>query len=1498
MEQEKKSIDTRNSFKKGSLKSLIWKIPIFIVALFLSFFIFLYLILTFNFTKSFLLNVAINIANNSFNGRISFESVNFSPFKGIVLNNLLVSLNSDTIAYVDKVLLDWDLEPIFKRNIVVKKIVLFNPKINLVKEYGDSLWNFQKFLKPSKAEENQSKTNLRIFINLFELKNGTFKFTDKNHKSNENFFDPNNLWIDNANLELSGNVNLQTEKYSFVVKNVSFVEKNSNLSLKKLSAGLVIDSSRLAIDDFVVETLNSKISGNIAYLPSKAVLDIDLKNSLVNTSEIKKFSNLPIGGDISLRVKGNIEIGENLKFQNVAVNLNSRSYFTVDGFLKNVNEPNLELQISNLRVFEKDIRRALPDLFNNLNLNFGILASKKFNFHYQNHNVFIQGDFTSEPARFKTDLLIDSQNVLHYKIEFDGVDLGYLFPQLPKSNISGKSEGEITLSDIKNLNGNLSLDIYSGKLDLKGFENFKISASSLLKNGVIYIDTLSFLHFDKNSEHQMGSIVCKGKLDISRMNDINYSFDFLISELPLNSFFEEPNYLPERITARFQFDGKGFDLNSIYLDLKAQVDEFVFSDKSLLPFNIALNINHLDSANKHILVESDVLRGDIKGNYNLFSLIDNFSSQFLSIAKDFENKFENVFKNKDQVEGENLNSVSSNSKKSKMSAQSKPFETVKAHFQINDFSILGMFLKTNLAFTGNFSLKLTSTQSESKFELDTFHVGYFSFRDGDKRVDISNFAMKANYETAISNNEIALNNLLIYGATSNRVIFGDSYFDYFDINLNYNQDKLSGKINTTYSSTAGVNIDFGASFSDSLIVLNFNKLAVFYNNIFQWYLFEPVSFTINSQSLSFKDFLLIRENAEKINISGIYFFNDSTDLSLEVYDIPLYDMQKLLPKENNFSKVKNFQGKVDFIKLNVKNSLQNPNISLNLLVNDLSLDNFEVGAITAGLNYLDGNLSGKLRLTNKNFSPLDVDLIEVPVNIDLGKAKFSILEDKEFRAFLNCDRFSLSLLNPFLSDFVDGLQGSLSVSTLITGSLPEDIKLNGTAEIIESSFIPLANNLKYFLSGKIYMKGTEYFLDNLIIRNSKNDYPDGSAKVFGKILFSNNRLYGFEASLSTEGLKILSNASEKTLPQLYGDLVISTTPNNLRFVYDRNEMLLQGNVNFLRGKLYMPGTSGGSSVSESFVQYEISGSKKDDTLDSKPERTKEVKQPTNLKIDIFLRFLQPVELTLDLITIGQIYAIISLANNNSSLRFYYDPQNNVTLLTGNDLILREGSTLKFVKLFNTEGSLSFPTGAIDNPGLNLKAQYNGQSIYNDMVRNFTVTIYITGTREKPNLRFDYTIDGQPAVDDSSKVAQDAIFLLAFGKTKSEVEKSGVSGGFNLSEFSTSGSSVILSKIVTDALSGTGFISSADIVLPPSASLMDKATLKVGGRFLGMTWNFGGTMADLLNNNELSIEIPVGTVLPFNLPNIILQLSKSSNLTQSVQRNQKDWEIKLKYGSNW
>ena len=197
--------------------------------------------------------------------------------------------------------------------------------------------------------------------------------------------------------------------------------------------------------------------------------------------------------------------------------------------------------------------------------------------------------------------------------------------------------------------------------------------------------------------------------------------------------------------------------------------------------------------------------------------------------------------------------------------------------------------------------------------------------------------------------------------------------------------------------------------------------------------------------------------------------------------------------------------------------------------------------------------------------------------------------------------------------------------------------------------------------------------------------------------------------------------------------------------------------------------------------------------------------------------------------------------------------------------------------------------------MNLKAVYNGKSYINNTQRDFTVYLYLTGTKDYPNLSFDYILDNEEATGDSTKISEDALFLLLVGRTKSELSQ----GNGILSESVSSGASVLFSKYFTEILSNTPLnIQSADLDL--SGGSFDQARIKLSGRLFGnVYWRVGGTVADLTNNNEVSIDLPLPVVLhPELLNNIIIQLTKSTNTTTVYNRSQKDWELKLKFGGSW
>lgn len=1493
---------TKNSRTIKNLKGFLWKAPVFIVAFFLSLAILITLTLSFNFTKTLLLRGILSFVNKELEGKISFTNARLDIFRGISIENLLLTYHTDTILFVPRVRVDWDLSPLTQKKVFVKFVELYNPQIKLVKEKGDNLWNFEKIIKKKTKDTASSETVFSIFLEKINLLDGNIVLIDKNHISLDTLFNPSNLKLSNIYLLSKGQIQFKSNHYYFEINRFSFIEKNSNFLLKDLNAVLNIDSSNVHISNFSLQTPETSINGDFEFLKSSILININ--SSIISTNDVLKFVNVPLESGVTVEFKGETEIGDEISIRKVNLSFGDKSFLLFDLYV-NPQPNSLDVKISNVNgnILERDIRKALPKIFQNVPSKFEFFSPKNLLVEINSNGYFFKGTAESGLGNISFDFSIVNSNIYNFNITFAQLDVSKISRGFPNTNLTGTGKGTVNFTNgINKVTGLLEVDILKGWATVKGFENFGLRLSSQFKNGKIEINRLMFSSFSNDkfeiNKFAKPNLVLNGFIDISNIKNIIYRGNVLLQDFNLKNFtFQKENY-PENITGSIEFSGEGTNPNTLKLNLNADIQDFVFSDRQLFPFSISFDIQHQNKDHKFLRINSDILKLKVEGNYEILSLLNNISKEFETIANSIKSKI--VLNNSNSSEN-----VTSNLEKTKIKVSRNRIEPLafkpsnfSASFEISDFSILGILLNTNVAFSGFGKISFKQTEIESSLDIDTFQINFLSFEVEKNKYSLANTYLTGYCGIYIENNEPKVREINFHFESESRAFLGSSFLDYLYFSFGFDGDKFDYNISTLLNSAFQFEIHGNASSSDSNFIVNLDKFLFSYSNIFQWNLVEPAQITFDSSGVFVKELRLARENAENISISANYFFDDTISAKLQIMNVPLTDFQKLLPQENSLSNIHKFDGKILSIKVLLSNSITNPDINAIIKTENLRFNGYELGDLDLKSHYSNENLEGNIVIKSKSFSPFEVKINKLPIFVNLKEGKFGLKSNQEFRSHIYCDEFNLSLLGPFLSKVVENLNGKSKIDVEVFGFLPDDLMINGEVDLSTTSFILMANNLKYFLKGKINFQENEIEFSNISLLNSVEDLKNGSATVNGQVLFQKDKLEELHLSLKSNGLKILSQASAKSFPEMYGDLIISTDPDELRFSIVGNELKLEGYVNVQQGKLFMPGTFTNESIKESFVKYEISGSQKLSKVDSIDFESTKKKNASNLKIDIIVKILNPIELTLDLTSLGQIYALISLEDKSSTLRYYSDLSNNVTRLFGSDLVLLEGSTLKLVKLFKTEGKINFPTGRIDNPGLDLKAEYSGQSLYNDAIRNFKVFLYVTGTREKPQLRFNYTIDGETAVDDSSKVAQDAIFLLAFGRTKSEFEKGGASN-LNLSEFSSSGGSALLSKVATQALSGTGFISSADISLPSyTVSSLDKATLHMSGRFLGLNWRFGGTMADLLNSNELVVEVPIGNILPFYFPNIILQLSRSSSLTQSIQRNQKDWEIKLKYGSTW
>ncbi|MBD1208751.1 MAG: translocation/assembly module TamB domain-containing protein [Ignavibacteria bacterium] len=279
--------------------------------------------------------------------------------------------------------------------------------------------------------------------------------------------------------------------------------------------------------------------------------------------------------------------------------------------------------------------------------------------------------------------------------------------------------------------------------------------------------------------------------------------------------------------------------------------------------------------------------------------------------------------------------------------------------------------------------------------------------------------------------------------------------------------------------------------------------------------------------------------------------------------------------------------------------------------------------------------------------------------------------------------------------------------------------------------------------------------------------------------------------------------------------------------------------------------------------------------------------------------------TMDWGPFEQLVANLAQENTDQPLRYVKTPDAPDEHKLFGDLILRDGSTYKYYRVFTASGKLAFNTGAMSNPRLNLNALLRGQRTITDRngTSEYIVNLGITGTKKAPMLKMNYLVDNVPGVGDSTKIQNDAIMLLLFGRTQDEFALGSGLGGVTQNY-----SSSLASRLLTDLLQGTGVVRSADISfgggrtggLPLDLS---QARVQFTGEIsnLGVLWQVANDFGTNTPNTSFSIDIPFRSFLDQELfRNIVLQITRSSAMSNSsvFLRQQREWEVKIGSRNSW
>lgn len=1524
MEQQKENIEIQEEKKKSLFlrfllfikKVISWSIKIgFSLLVFIILFFVAYQIKP---IRQQLNYVIIKIVNSQLQGKIDFDDFAFKNWDRIEIEKLKLFADGDTVISGDKIMIDVSIKSLFSDTIIVNKIELDNIRLKVLRNRFDKNWNVNKIANPSEKSQDPPKPPTDFFIKLNDLNlvNSSFYLIDSNntHRT-DGIIDYSNMQLGKLNIHLSAFANLNGPDISSVIKNLSFNEIVTNTICEKLTANAGINRGGARLDSLLIIAPNHLLRANLrvdsmnvfSSIGDKELRNflytVDLKGEEINPKFVQKFAKIPLNlGEtytINANIHGTLEDLKvnylNYKTRNTDLKLKGRLVKIIDTDLAKY-----DVNIYNSIVNDIDLTRILKDIklenipeFGNTEIDCHVIGS------YDSAYVDFKVNSTKVGAvEGDAGLKFSSPNWYFANLKMQKMNLSTI---IRNSGISSDLSGIAIIKgkefNPKNMQTDLYLNVDAGSIMDYSFSDLKIKTK--ITNGNIQIDTFvvkqnkfsdSLYTLNDNDKY----LKINGYINPFIKNP-DYKFNISINRINLAEFLKQST-LPVNFKGDIVLSGSNFLLNRINLNCQTKMQECDFSDRSLFPFNFDMDLK-TEEKFRDFRFDSKFLKLNINGNYDIDNLVALGENQGMYLVDYINKKINSISPDFDST-----NKVVHLKKISKYI----PAEiNIKA--QILDLSPITPFLgDLKLHVEADLDLSLKSTDNNTSFDLNKLKIDELSIKKDSFNFQIlpSDIPLiifsSLNLPLIDSLPKLTDLKLSIIG-DSNKIDLNNLIINDPGLSINYKNDtaqfRTKAKINDIFSVAALGSLNFDTTKLN--IIIDSTKLI--YENRFEWNNKGAINSEISKNGFRVRSFILDRKGAESIRIRGLLANNDSNRIGLTIYKFPLNQISSFVPA-NSVQFLENIEGSLDSLSLRLRGSFNNPDIRFDLAFKDLVINNVKIEKASNNYRYSNLNILGNTDFIIKDKSEIKIDVKEFPIDLSLKSIKERFFPDKQINAQVSLNDFPLEISNgliPAIKDF----KGKLNSKIDLFGFLPDKIDYKGSLNIENGSFNLEPTNMNYDISGKIDVIKDSIDIKSITLKNKQSDLPNGQANVYGSIKMDNFIPNYLDFNVKAKEFMVLNNNSQKSLPDIYGDFIIGSGVKPIRFHGTLTEPNLDGDVNVIYANLNLPQTESSTKI-KTRVKYERIGNDykvqaiKNDSIAPISKRKLETSFADLINYDLWIKIMNRFIVNMDLGVIGKLNTEIETQNKNVPLHYTYNRYTKDRLLNGK-LVVKDGSTLNsFYKTFKTTGSVNFPTGALDNPGLDLVAEYSGQSTLKNSQRNFLVKMYITGNREKPNIRFDYWLEGEQAKGDSTRILQDAMLLIAFGRTRTELVDSSTTGFNPAADLGTSGLSNLLSQSFTQLLQGTGVVQSADIDL--SGGSWDKAKLKVSGQLLGnIVWRVGGTMSDFNNSNEFSIDIPLPYVLhPELLNNIIIQLTKQTNNVNTINTNQKEWEVKFQFGGIW
>lgn len=1472
--------------------------------------------LQFKSVRTVILDIAEDEINKSLNAKVNVDDFTITSLKSADLFGVSLVLDKkDTIAIIPEANAVVNLDAILNGKIFINDLVLHKPRINMLRD-EKGIWNVSQIPKPS--TDTTAPPDTKILFSKLKLIDADFRMYDPYAENKDTpGFNTSNLHLENLNFSGSLYIRPTKKQLKASLDNLSFYESVMKKRLTPTNLQFAIDSNFLSITDLQYESgktklnLDAKITGIDIFGGiedgdfEKAQIMIDAEAESLNIPELMSLLNAPVDfrgtHDMTLKADGTLDDINIQEFKLKLANSNVR----VKGRIKNVTESDkiyFDLTANNSHVAYDDVVKFLNMKNNNIPdfifANFDLMRMKG-----TPKNLHFDLDANSGVGSLNGELVVNNSDRLDVK--YDGtvraMNASKLYPNTMTTNINGELHAE--LLDITGNNSiiNLKFDGGANSIDKYKMSRLKIDMKSENFN-LVRLDTLYAEFGSSTMGYSMGVpeksyLKGNGLLDISDKDNAKYNMDIDFNAINVKQLLGDEK-MPSYLSGSSKLKGKGITLNNITGEFDTDLRDIVFEDRAFFPFGFSLKVDKLSDVDRTIEFDSDFGSIVLQGNYNFENTLTSLQNQGSSLFNFIANEVNKLIPSDQQLvnklelmEVEKIGS----------------FDPIDANLKINisDFSFLTAFMDgTNLRMNTELNFHIFAKDNESSLYINSLNIEDLYYNSGTTTVTSRGLSAEGGLYMKLVDSAAVFSDFKLVAKANEKISINENTLNFPGVKLEYDGEEFNFTGQTDFNNQIDIAFDGNTTIIPGGIQLGFTRLDLSYENEYNLSISEPIDATFVDGGFTINSMELTNPNTkERINLSGEYNADNNRfdNFNLTLNNLDLQAIKSFVPRQNRKS-FDQLNGKVDSLNIVINGDVANPKMKFVARSNDISVNEQMVGDIDANLEYADKQITGNLVINHYSEDADMPDLVKgeinsFPIDLSLTEVENRFPATKEANMEFVIDSLPLSIISPFVPS-ISYLKGIGKGQLLIGGYLPDALKLNGIVRFDNTSFLVDATNVGYRARGGLILKDDKVFLEDVKLYNLPDDLSGGVADVSGFVTLEEMNIAGLDIGFKTKRFLVMHDETQKAKSDLFGRLIISTEKDSLRFYGSFEKPNLDGYVAIESADLKMPDEEEVQLVRSKFI-YTRTGDLvtatygRDDSV--KVKKTKKAQEVTeslfdllNMDLDVEFRGRTFIEMQINQFLSTSV--IVGTPSNLRNIRYVKNRNSKEAKLYGR-IILKEGSKLSFFKTFEITGDINFPTGNISNPTLDLTATYDGTTAD---YKKYRVEIFVTGTKEKPELRFEYEIGGETGIGDSEKKLSDIISLLLTGRTSNQTTTNGAGQDINIQNIIASD---LITRQIAQELGKLGLSAQIDF-----DDNFEDARVKIGGDIVGgARWSFGGNVNDI-SGSRLEVEIPLDDFFKLTEEdwlNILLNFTYvNSPETVKTDENQIHWEGKLKFGGSW